>query len=443
VGQDDRINGWKAIGAHFGRDRSTAIRWAQERGLPVRSVPGGGAKRTVYALKTELDAWAVSQGQSEIAAVEPPVETTPAPQAAPQTRKSRWPWIAAAIPLMIIFVAWGLWPSKSGDAMPRDPKVAALYLQGRDHAAQRDAAGIARAVNELEAVTRAEPGFAPAWSALAETSLLAREFGSLSDNVAFERARRSAERALALDPSLAAAHRALGFVAYWWEHDRARAGKAFRTALELAPGDGQTRFWYGNILADNGEHAAARRELDAARLAQPGSVAIDTDYGWALWSAGETRAAYDRLNAIVARQPGFAVAHDSLAEMRLGDGDYAGYLDELTTRQAARAEPDLAAKLAAFRAAQAQGGLPGLQQAMLARSLDDQATAPFPDHAFAAFLASVAGDRAALLGVLARADKGREVWGSSGYVSRIAARWQDDTQVIDSLARRRPPNIAS
>jgi predicted Zn-dependent protease len=261
--------------------------------------------------------------------------------------------------------------------------------------------------------------------------------------VAYERARRSAERALALDPGLAAAHRALGFVAYWWEHDRARAAKAFQTALKLAPGDGQTHFWYGNVLADNGEHAAARRELDAARLAQPGSVAIDTDYAWALWSAGETKAAYDRLDAIVARSPGFAVAHDSLAEMRLGDGDYAGYLQELAARQAARAEPDLAARLATLRQAQAAGGLPGLQRAMLSRVLAEQATAPFPDHSFAAFLASVAGDRMALMDVLARADKGREIWGSSGYVRLVAARWQGDEEIIESLARRRPQNIES
>jgi hypothetical protein len=49
---NDRINGWKAIGAHFGRDRTTVIRWAQERGLPVRRIPGGKAA-TVYALKSE------------------------------------------------------------------------------------------------------------------------------------------------------------------------------------------------------------------------------------------------------------------------------------------------------------------------------------------------------------------------------------------------------
>lgn len=436
MGDDDRINGWKSIGAHFGRDRSTAIRWAQERGLPVRSVPGGGAKRTVYALKSELDAWQASQDA---------VDTSPDP--ATTTLPTRWrprsPIIIALLCVAVgIAVAFGL-PRGKQDLMPRDAHVASLYLQGRDHAAQRDASGLTRAISELEAVTRADPGFAPAWSALAEASLLAREFGSLPDAIAFERARRAAERAVVLDPGLAAAHRALGFVAYWREHDRARAGSAFRTALKLAPGDGQTHFWYGNILADNGEDRGARREFDAARLAQPGSVAIDTDYAWALWSAGETKAAYDRLNAIVARSPGFAVAHDALAEMRLADGDYPGYLRELGERQASRADPDLATRIVVYRSALEVGGIPQLQRALMARALADQAEAPFPDHAFAALLASVAGDRAALIDVLRRGDRGREVWGSAGFARRITARWRGDAEVTQLLSRRTPPRIDS
>lgn len=51
-----RLHGWKAIGNFLGRDRTTAIRWAKDRGLPVHCVPGGRTG-TVYALATELDEW--------------------------------------------------------------------------------------------------------------------------------------------------------------------------------------------------------------------------------------------------------------------------------------------------------------------------------------------------------------------------------------------------
>src|SRR3954462_12480482 len=51
-----RLDGWKAIADHLGRDVRTAQRWRDERGMPVHRVPGrkGGA---VFADAAEVDAW--------------------------------------------------------------------------------------------------------------------------------------------------------------------------------------------------------------------------------------------------------------------------------------------------------------------------------------------------------------------------------------------------
>ena len=56
---DQRLDGWKAIANYLGRERTTAIRWGNERGLPVHRVPGGKTG-TVYALRAELDTWLAS-----------------------------------------------------------------------------------------------------------------------------------------------------------------------------------------------------------------------------------------------------------------------------------------------------------------------------------------------------------------------------------------------
>ncbi len=45
----DRIAGWKSIGAYFGRDRTTAIRWARERALPVHRMPGDKTRHGLRA----------------------------------------------------------------------------------------------------------------------------------------------------------------------------------------------------------------------------------------------------------------------------------------------------------------------------------------------------------------------------------------------------------
>lgn len=428
------ITGWKSIGAHFGRDRSTVIRWAQDRGLPVRYLPGGDGKKTVYALTDELDAWAAGGAAPAPGISAAPVEPQP----------SRWRARLAIVVILLLAIATAVWialPPRGAPEMPADPATEALYLQGRDHWAQRDAASLTRAIDELERVTVADPGFAPAFSALADAYLLAREFGSVPDQVAFERARRAARRAQGIDPDLASAHRALGFIAYWWERDRAGAGTAFRRALALDPGDGQTRFWYGNILADNGEHATAMRELDAARLTDPGSIAIATDRAWALWSAGKTAPALAEFQSILSRNPRFVVALDCFGIVRLSEGDYAGYLDALRRRQAAQGSPALASQVATLDASFKARGVRAMQSAMIDQALSEQRAASVPDHSWAAFVASLAGDRARLLGILRLADRHREVWGSAGYTRRIEARWRQDPEIAPLLRRRAPPRI--
>jgi len=50
-----RLNSWKQIARHLGRDARTVRRWEIKGiGMPVHRVPGG---RSVFAYTRELDAW--------------------------------------------------------------------------------------------------------------------------------------------------------------------------------------------------------------------------------------------------------------------------------------------------------------------------------------------------------------------------------------------------
>ena len=444
-GNPDRIDGWKAIGQHFGRDRTTVIRWARERGLPVHRIPGG-TSGSVYALRSELEAWSRGgdAGEGEVPVVEPVAEPEPPGNIQPPApSRRRWPWLAAGaiVATGIGLAAFGLRASDSPMALPADAEAARLYVDARDAWASRDPEAVAGAIRQLEAVIRAEPGFAPAHAALADAHLLAREFGSEPDALAFPRAKKAAEQALALDPDLAAAHRALGFIAYWWERDPQAAGRAFRRALELNPDEAQTRFWYGNVLADNGEPAAARRELDAARLLDPGSLAIQTDLAWAIWSAGEIVDAERRLRAIVARAPDLVSGHDALSVILLEKGDFAGYLAALSARVQLRGEPRLVRQLAQLEAAARAGGPAAIGPWLVAHARSDEQGKPFPDHSWAAFAASCTNDRAQLGDILAVAVANRERWGSAGFRRAIAQRWRDDAAVQQALKQLTSPRI--
>lgn len=437
----DRIDGWKAIGGHFGRDRTTAMRWAKSRGLPVRRMPGGKTA-TVYALKSELDQWASSHGDELTA-----IETV----ATPTTPLWKRPWIVAgAVAVLAVGGVAGFALSRpdpapatspGGGDLPADAELAALYVEARDAWAERTPEGLSHAIAGLETVTQRDPGFAPAFSALADAYLLAGEFGTLADNVAFPKAKAAARASLSLDPDLAAGHRALGFVAYWWDGDPAAAGRSFRRAVELAPNSAQTHFWYGNVLSDNGHHRAALDELSRARLLEPGSVPIQTDLAWARWRAGDQAAAVEGLTAIITAHPDYSAAHDCLADARLSVGDYPGYVAAYA--EYARLRKD--ARLIAFASAQQQaltnGGVGSLQALMLREALSRAELDIGRNHARAAFIASIAGDRPALLGVLREAESGDETWGASGITRRIRDRWAEDAEVIRLLDQRQPASM--
>lgn len=97
---DQRFDGWKAIANFLGRERSTASRWARERGLPVHRVPGGQTG-TVYALRSELDAWLASDGLGRGIAAPEIVDEEPAAGGSAQKRRGNG---AVSIGIAVIFM---------------------------------------------------------------------------------------------------------------------------------------------------------------------------------------------------------------------------------------------------------------------------------------------------------------------------------------------------
>ena len=94
----NRLNGWKAIAGYLQRDERTAMRWAAERGMPVRRIPGSG-RGSVYAIPRELDDWIeanhtpASEGISVIpAAITPAGSAVVSLKPLPWWRRRRVPW---------------------------------------------------------------------------------------------------------------------------------------------------------------------------------------------------------------------------------------------------------------------------------------------------------------------------------------------------------------
>jgi tetratricopeptide (TPR) repeat protein len=439
-----RLDGWKAIAGYFNRDRTTAMRWARERGLPVRRMPGG-KQGSVFAFEHELAAWALRQTDIDDA---PPAEPLaepappPAPEPIPAAPRRRGIVLAglAALALAGGIGAWTLWPSPPPEPavrsleMPRDPRVARDYVAARDAWAQRTPVDLQRAMRLYQSVIARDPDFAPAHAGLADAWLILREYGAADEATAYRNARREASAALRLDPDLPGAHRAIGFIDYWWDSRADRALHRFQRALALDEGDAQTHFWYANMLADIGRDDLAQAEYDKARLLDPGSRVIEVEQACSHWQAGRDTLALTQLTALAQRAPDDATIQNCLAWVHISRGDIRGFASALAARARLRGEPRLLRLSASLNAAIARDPASAVQ-VLVAEGRREIAAGERQLRETPAFYASAMGDRATLVQLMVEAHDLGEHWPSVPVTRRIAARWAGDAEVQRLLRR--------
>ena len=463
-GAGKRLDGWKSIAAYFNRDRTTAMRWARERGLPIRRMPGG-KQGSVFAFEQELAAWATQQQDiadpaiaDEVVPVpavdEGAAEDEPAPAGLPATGKKarRAPAIFLVLALAIL-ASLGTWawlraspeapapaPPTSPRAleMPADPAVARDYVAARDAWARRTPADLDRAIALYEQVIRRAPAFAPAHAGLAEAWLILREYGGVDEATAYRNARRHATTAYRLDPTLPSAHRALAFIAYWWDGQPTRAGAGFRRALSLDDRDAQTHFWYANMLADVGRDPQAQAEYEKARLLAPGSRVIEVEQACSHWQAGRDDLALQQLVALAKQAPDDATIRNCLAWVYISRGDIAKFAEALSERARLRREPRLMRLSAALNEAVRRDPETAVR-VLVAEGRREIAAGERRLRETPAFFASAMRDREALVQLLTEASDLGERWPSVPVTRRIAASWRDDAEVQRLLRRVTAP----
>jgi tetratricopeptide (TPR) repeat protein len=475
----NRIEGWKAIAAHFKRDRTTVMRWARDLELPVRRIPGGG-RSSVFAYINELDIWIASARLSDAepekslaGSVAPPAASLPEPLPLPgepaaivvdQTRElapvvswisaKRVPgnrpmvWMAVggmlvAGGLALAAQQWSIPPATGSDRtlLPDDPAVAAMFVQAREDWALRTAGSLHRAVAGFGKVVANDPDFAPGYAGLADAYLLIREFDAMPESQAYAKAEAAAKASLAIDAKLADPYRALGFINCWWHHDNTAAGKHFARALELDPRNAQTHFWFGNCLVNNGEIKPGLDYLNSARLLNPGSAAIKADYGWALWLSGARAEAKAMLTAQSISQPELVGPHTYLAYILMYEGDFAGYLTAMKRRAEQREDPEMLAAHSRLQAVYKRGGERALITVMMRDAAADRANGLATSSIMLANWAAATGNRAELMTILIDSDQRKQHWTLGGFADLAESQFQNDVQLARLVDRRRSASL--
>ena len=142
---DDRLHSWKEIAAYVKRDVTTVQRWEKREGMPVhRHVHD--KLGSVYAFKTELDAWA--RKRSPALTVEPEVEsvtTTSIDAGSTHGPRPRWQnaWRASAAGIAVVALIM-VWLLQTRDAAPDNPLADARFSSLTDFDGIEQAAAVSR-----------------------------------------------------------------------------------------------------------------------------------------------------------------------------------------------------------------------------------------------------------------------------------------------------------
>ena len=191
----------------------------------------------------------------------------------------------------------------AGDPVTGLPSLPAeareLYLQGRAALERMEPVSVEEGIGLLRRVTEMEPGFAPAWTHLAEAFLVRSELG-IEPELSAGAMERAARRAVEAAPGSADAHRLLGAARLAFHWDFAGARRELGLAAELAPGSAAAHRWFGGLLAASGEWEGAIAALRRAELLDPlGSSGPLV--GVLLWRSGRPGEAEAQLRAVIAR----------------------------------------------------------------------------------------------------------------------------------------------
>jgi TolB-like protein/Flp pilus assembly protein TadD len=211
-----------------------------------------------------------------------------------------------------------------------NPEAHAAYLRGLYYWHQSFTETAFRtAIAHFRHATDQEPGYARAWSGMANCfSAMAVQALSSPREGAME-ARHAAEHALALDPSLPEAHVSMAGIYLFFEWDWASAERALRRATELGPSHSPALALFTHYAVARGwaQHAitSARRALDL----DPMSPVANVDLAWAYLLMRDYPKALEQCVSILEMKISFPLARVYLSQVHQCMGNHEAAIQEI------------------------------------------------------------------------------------------------------------------
>ncbi|GAC1616557.1 MAG: winged helix-turn-helix domain-containing tetratricopeptide repeat protein [Candidatus Acidiferrum sp.] len=202
------------------------------------------------------------------------------------------------------------------------PDAYLAYIEGLYYWNKRSPEALERATVHFKQAIQLDPGYALAYVGLADTYASQCLIADVPSSEVFPKAREAAQRALAIDESLAEAHTSLAYVRFWYEWDWAGAELEFKRAINLNPGYPTAHQWYAEYLRLMGRQEEAIQEGKRALELDPLSLIINMEAGLPYYFERRYDEAMKHFRKTVDMDPNFGLAYCEIGWVYEQQGKY-------------------------------------------------------------------------------------------------------------------------
>jgi TolB-like protein/Tfp pilus assembly protein PilF len=237
-----------------------------------------------------------------------------------------------------------------------DPEAYQAYLKGRYYWEKRSQDAMQRAIQYFQQAIDIDPGYAAAYSGLADCFNAIGWFRVAPAKDVFPRAKAAAAKALEIDDKLAEAHTSLAYAKFLYDWDWRGAERGFKRALKLNPKYATTHQWYSVYLWAMGRFEESVEHVRRAQELDPLSLVHNLTLGVALYFARRYEESVEQFKTTLEIEPRFYPARMSLSQ---SFGELGRFGEAIAEAEAARATEDLPVVLSMLGCAYAIAGREG------------------------------------------------------------------------------------
>jgi tetratricopeptide (TPR) repeat protein len=186
-----------------------------------------------------------------------------------------------------------------------NPEAYQIYLLGRYYLNKYTEEGGRKAVEYFEQAIAIEPDYALAYSGLGDAYRRLWFFGFLPPSEAVPQWRAATEKAIELDPGLAAAHVSMGSIKSLHDWDWQAAEEELKLGIELNPQSPLAHETYGYALISTGRTDAAIAAFYRALEIDPFSLTLNMNLGFILSYANQYDRAIEQGRRVIELEPQF------------------------------------------------------------------------------------------------------------------------------------------